>query len=107
MAIWKQEPIVEYKEFTKNFPELSEKFGELIRAIMEQPKLDKKSKELIITALLATQQFESGFKFHVTEAQNRGASREEILETILLLLPYGNVSSFLKSLWWIKDLGIL
>jgi alkylhydroperoxidase/carboxymuconolactone decarboxylase family protein YurZ len=107
MSIWKQEPIDEYKEFTKNFPELSEKFGELIRAIMEQTKLDKKSKELIITALLAAQQFENGFKFHVKEAQNRGASREEILETILLLLPYGNVSSFLKSLWWIKDLGIL
>jgi alkylhydroperoxidase/carboxymuconolactone decarboxylase family protein YurZ len=66
---------------------------------MEQPKLDKKVKELIITALLATQQFESGFKFHLKEAQNRGASREEILETILLTLPYGNVSSFLKSLW--------
>lgn len=107
MAIWKQEPIAEYKEFIKNFPEISEKFGELIHATMEQPKLDKKLKELIITALLAVQQFESGFKFHVKEAQNRGASREEILETILLLLPYGNVSSFLKSVWWIKDLGIL
>jgi alkylhydroperoxidase/carboxymuconolactone decarboxylase family protein YurZ len=107
MAIWKQEPIAEYNEFIKTFPELSEKFGDLIRTIMEQPKLDKKLKELIITALLAAQQFESGFKFHVKEAQNRGASREEILETVLLLLPYGNVSSFLKSLWWSKDLGIL
>jgi alkylhydroperoxidase/carboxymuconolactone decarboxylase family protein YurZ len=105
MSIWKQEPIAEYQEFMKNFPEISEKFGELIRAIMEQPKLEKKSKELIITALLATQQFEDGFKFHVKEAQKRGASREEILETILLFLPYGNVSSFLKSLWWIKELG--
>jgi alkylhydroperoxidase/carboxymuconolactone decarboxylase family protein YurZ len=35
---------------------------------MEQPTLDKKVKELIITALLATQRFESGFKFHVKEA---------------------------------------
>src|SRR6266852_5304895 len=104
MTIWKQEPIAEYKEFIKNFPEISEKFGELIRAIMEQPKLDKRLKELIITALLAAQQFESRFKFHVKEAENRGASKEEILETILLLLPYCNVSSFLKSLWWIKDL---
>jgi len=37
MAIWKQEPIAEYNEFIKTFPELSEKFGDLIRTIMEQP----------------------------------------------------------------------
>ena len=107
MTIWKQEPIAEYKEFIRAFPELAEKFERLIRTIMEQPKLHQKVKELIITALLATQQFESGFKFHVKEAQDRGASREEILETILLNLPYGNGPSFLKSVWWAKDLGIL
>jgi alkylhydroperoxidase/carboxymuconolactone decarboxylase family protein YurZ len=107
MTVWKQEPIAEYKEFIRAFPELSERFGELIGKIMSQPKLDKKHKELIILALLAAQQFESGFKFHVKEAQNWGASREEILEAVSLLLPYGNVSSFLKSIWWLKDLGVI
>ncbi len=58
MTIWKQEPIAKYSEFIKVFPDLSERFGEIIRTIMEQPKLDKKKKELIITTLLATQQFE-------------------------------------------------
>ncbi len=74
---------------------------------MEQPKQDNNVEEFIITALLPAQQFESGFKLHLKKVQNRGASRKEILETILLILPYGNISSFLKSLWWTKDLGIL
>ncbi len=107
MAIWEQEPIPEYKQFIENFPELSEKFGAVIRDIMERPMLDKKTKELVIVSLLGAQKFESGFKFHVKEAMNKGATREERIEVLLLLLVYCEVSSFLKALWWAKDLGVV
>jgi len=107
MAIWEQEPIPEYKQFIEKFPELSEKFGAVIQEILERPKLDKKTKELVIVSLLATQKFESGFKFHVKEAMNKGATKEEIVEALLLLLVYCDVSSFLKALWWAKDLGVI
>ncbi|MEE9252823.1 MAG: carboxymuconolactone decarboxylase family protein [Thermodesulfobacteriota bacterium] len=106
MAIWEQEPIPEYKQFMEKFPKLSEKFGGLIGEIMEGPNLDKKTKELIIVCLLGAQKFEGGFKFHLKEAMNKGATKEEITEALLLLLVYSDVSSFLKALWWAKDAGV-
>ncbi|MDA2920257.1 carboxymuconolactone decarboxylase family protein [Desulfobacterota bacterium AH_259_B03_O07] len=107
MAIWEQEPIPEYRQFMEKFPELSDKFGAVISDIMERPRLDKKTKELVIISLLGAQKFESGFKFHVKEAMNKGATKEEIIEVLLLLLIYCEVSSFLNALWWARDLGIV
>ncbi|MHC1563802.1 MAG: carboxymuconolactone decarboxylase family protein [Candidatus Hecatellaceae archaeon] len=104
--VWKGEPIPEFKLFQEKFPRLSEEFTELVRETLEESKLERKIQELVIIALLAGK-FEGGFKFHLKEAIRHGATREEVAGTILLTLPYCDVATFLKSLAWAKEEGIL
>lgn len=100
--VWKEEPIPEYKSFRKNFPNLSEKFEELVDQSLKKSELSRKTQELIIIALLAGK-FENGFKFHVNEAIKHGATKDEVTGTLMLLLPYCDISTFLKALSWAEE----
>jgi alkylhydroperoxidase/carboxymuconolactone decarboxylase family protein YurZ len=49
--------------------------------------LDKKTAALAYLAVLAAARLESGVPFHVREARDAGASREEVISAILVGLP--------------------
>jgi len=56
--------------------------------IWDRPHLDLKLRELIVIAAAAAQDLAEEVEVHVRGALNRGATREEIVETIVQLAPY-------------------
>ncbi len=56
--------------------------------IWNRPQLDLKTRELIVIAAGAAQDLPEEVEVHVRGALNRGASREEIVETIVQCAPY-------------------
>lgn len=107
MPVFKQEPIKELRCVQERSPEYGQKLLTFVEDTIGSSRLDPKIRELIIIGLLAAENFESGFKFHVKEALNCGATEEEILGAILLTMPYCGIAVFLRSYSWAKDEGIL
>ena len=60
---------------------------ETVKSLDAASKLDKKTEELAYIAVLAALRLESGLPFHVKMAKKCGATREEIISTILVGLP--------------------
>lgn len=81
-----------FMTFAKEAPEQQKAWGELISKLDNACKLDKKTETLAYLAVLASARLESGIPFHVKQAKHLGASREEIISSILVGLPaVGNV----------------
>ncbi|AGF56922.1 alkylhydroperoxidase/carboxymuconolactone decarboxylase family protein YurZ [Clostridium saccharoperbutylacetonicum] len=81
-----------FMTFAKEAPEQQKAWGELISKLDNACKLDKKTEALAYLAVLASARLESGIPFHVKQAKHLGASREEIISSILVGLPaVGNI----------------
>ncbi len=107
MPVFKQEPIKEFKSVQEKLPDYGQKLLTFLENTIGESSLDPKTRELLLVGLLAAENFESGFKFHVKEALNCGATKKEILGAILLTMPYCGVATFLRSYSWANDVGIL
>jgi AhpD family alkylhydroperoxidase len=60
-------------------------------ALDEASALDPKTKDLAYLAVLAALRLESGIPFHVQQARQHGATREEVISAVLLgLQPAGH-----------------
>lgn len=72
--------------FQNEAPEVAEAYNQLILSLIKTKALDTKSKQLIYIAMkIVTSDFVA-VKFHVPMAKKAGASRDEVLETVLLSL---------------------
>jgi alkylhydroperoxidase/carboxymuconolactone decarboxylase family protein YurZ len=81
-----------FMTFIKEAPEQQKAWSELIAKLDNACKLDKKTEALAYLAVLASARLESGIPFHVKQAKSLGASREEIISSILVGLPaVGNI----------------
>lgn len=81
-----------FMTFVNEAPEQQKAWGELVEKLDNACKLDKKTEVLAYLAVLASARLESGIPFHVKQAKELGASREEIISSILVGLPaVGNV----------------
>ena len=81
-----------YMTFMKEAPEQQKAWGEFIGKFDSASKLEKKTQALAYLAVLASNRLESGIPFHVKQAKELGASREEIIGSILVGLPaVGNI----------------
>lgn len=71
-----------------------EAFYTLTDAVSQYAPFDEKQKELILCAIFATHGTEAihGLGHHVLRASELGATREEILGAILLILPVVGIS---------------
>lgn len=58
-----------------------------VQALDSASALNKKTEELAYLAVLAALRLESGIPFHVQSAKQAGASREEVIDAILVGLP--------------------
>jgi alkylhydroperoxidase/carboxymuconolactone decarboxylase family protein YurZ len=61
------------------------------RALSEASALDPKTRDLAYLAVLAALRLESGVGFHVQQAKQHGASRDEVISAVLVgLQPAGH-----------------
>ncbi len=76
-----------FKVFIENAPEYQKAQMDFTMKIGNACKLDRKTETLAYLAVLASSRLESGIPFHVKEAKEAGATREEIVSSILVGLP--------------------
>ena len=76
-----------FETFTQEAPEYQSAWMEAVKKIDMASKLDKKTEELAYLAVLAAVRLESGIPFHAKMAKLHGATREEIISSILVGLP--------------------
>ena len=76
-----------FELFAQEAPEANAAWMEAVQKLDKASKLDKKTEELAYIAVLAAVRLESGLSFHVKMAKKLGATRDEIISTILVGLP--------------------
>jgi alkylhydroperoxidase/carboxymuconolactone decarboxylase family protein YurZ len=76
-----------FEAFMKESGSVGPAFMEMVMKTSEGSALDKKTSELAYIAVLAAIRLQGGLPFHVKSAKALGATREEIISTILVGLP--------------------
>jgi len=88
----------EFDLFLKTFPEAGKAYLGLFKSVMDAPALDKKTKQLILVAVMASQNYIPGVRAHVPQALAAGATRAELAEAVLTILPVAGVNGVLEAL---------
>ena len=72
--------------FQHEAPEVARAFDGLIKSLVATKGLDQKTKQLIYIAMKASVGDQMAVKFHVPMAKAAGATKEEVVDAILLTL---------------------
>jgi len=88
--------------FVLNSPELGKPFADFYESCKNTGVLDKKTKELLMTALACVFRCSSCLEEHIKSALEAGASKEEITEVLLITAAVGAGT----QLDWQKELYI-
>ncbi|AIQ64255.1 carboxymuconolactone decarboxylase [Paenibacillus stellifer] len=73
--------------FAKEAPQQQSAWSELVERLDIASALDKKTQALAYLAVLAAARLVGGIPFHVKQAKELGATRDEIIGSILVGLP--------------------
>ncbi len=84
--------------FQKEAPEVAAAFNGLIRAIAASKGLSPKTKHLVYIALKAATGDAVAVKLHVAMAKDLGASREEVVDAILMTLTVAGLKGVVTCL---------
>jgi alkylhydroperoxidase/carboxymuconolactone decarboxylase family protein YurZ len=76
-----------FQVFMREAPEHQQAWLDTVKKLAAASKLDAKTAEIAYIAVLAAMRLEGGLPIHVKQAKLLGASREEIISTILIGLP--------------------
>jgi AhpD family alkylhydroperoxidase len=76
-----------FQTFMSEAPKHAEAWAAAVQGLDTASALDKKTEELAYLAVLAALRLESGVPFHTAAAKKAGATRDEIISTILVGLP--------------------
>lgn len=85
-------------EFEEEAPEVAKAFNLMIEALKNTTGLDAKTKQLVYIGIKAALGDADAIYYHVSAAKNLGATREEILDTILITLPVCGLTGVAKCL---------
>ena len=76
-----------FQVFMADAPGHAQAWGGMVQGLASASVLDGKTAALAYLAVLAALRLESGVPFHVQQAKQRGASRDEVISAILVGLP--------------------
>jgi alkylhydroperoxidase/carboxymuconolactone decarboxylase family protein YurZ len=76
-----------FRTFMTEAPDHAKAWDAMVQSLAQASALDGKTGALAYLAVLAALGRESGIPFHVREAKQAGASREEVISAILVGLP--------------------
>jgi len=88
----------EFDLFMKSFPEAGKAYAGLFKAVMSRPLLDAKTKQLILIAAMTAQNYPPGVRAHLPQALAAGATREEVAEAVLTVLPVAGINGVIECL---------
>jgi AhpD family alkylhydroperoxidase len=84
--------------FQKEAPEVAAAFNSLIKALVASKGLDQKTKQLIYIAMKAGMGDDMVVKAHVPMAKAAGATREEVVDAILMTLTVSGIRGVVHCL---------
>jgi AhpD family alkylhydroperoxidase len=76
-----------FQSFLTNAPKHAQAWMKAAQELETASALDPKTKELAYIAVLAALRMDSGIPFHVQQAKQKGANRDEVISAILVGLP--------------------
>jgi alkylhydroperoxidase/carboxymuconolactone decarboxylase family protein YurZ len=76
-----------FETFIKEAPEVQKIWMDMVENLDKAISLDNKVKELSYISVLAATGLKNGLPFHVSLAKSQGATRDEIISSVLLGLP--------------------
>jgi alkylhydroperoxidase/carboxymuconolactone decarboxylase family protein YurZ len=76
-----------FQVFMADAPGHAQAWGAMVQGLASASALDGKTAALAYLAVLAVLRLESGVPFHVQQAKQHGASRDEVISVILIGLP--------------------
>jgi AhpD family alkylhydroperoxidase len=79
-------------------PDVAEALSSFVSTLMAQPALDEKVKQLIYVGIATAVDHTRGVEVHARRARDLGATREEILEAMLLSIPAAGLAGISKCL---------
>ena len=86
-------------------PEVMQGFGALHEASIKAGALESKTKELIALGIAITVRCDGCISFHVHDAMQSGASKEEIAETVSVAIMMGGGPSVVYGIEAMQALG--
>jgi len=84
--------------FKKEAPEVAEAFNGLINALVASKGLDQKTKQLIYIAMKASMGDQMAVRAHVPMAKAAGATKEEVVDAILMTLTVSGICGVVTCL---------
>ena len=84
--------------FRQEAPEVAAAFNSLIMALVASEGLDQKTKQLIYIAMKAAMGDDMAVKAHVPMAKAAGATREEVVDAILMTLTVSGIRGIVHCL---------
>lgn len=93
-----------FLKFKEDYPEIAEAYEKMGDAVHTSGPLDDKSRALIKLALSAGAGLEGAVHSHTRKALEKGLTKEEIRQTILLALPTLGLPKMMAALTWVEDI---
>jgi alkylhydroperoxidase/carboxymuconolactone decarboxylase family protein YurZ len=84
--------------FQNEAPEVAKAFNGLIMSLVASKGLDQKTKQLFYIAMKASMGDEIAVKAHVPMAKQAGATREEVVDAILMTLTVSGIRGVVTCL---------
>ena len=84
--------------FQKEAPEVASAFNGLITSLVATKGLDTKTKQLIYIAMKAAMGDDTAVRAHVPMARAAGATREEVIDAILMTLTVSGIRGVVHCL---------
>lgn len=84
--------------FQQEAPGVAKAFDGLIQSLVASKGLDEKTKQLIYIAMKAAQGDETAVKFHVPMAIKVGATKHEVVDSILMTLTIAGIKGVVTCL---------
>lgn len=86
-----------FEQFKEQFPEVAKLFGQLYDSVSHNA-LDEKTKQLVYLGILTATRYSPAIRVHIQKALEAGATKEEIKEALMLVIPAGGLCHFLAVL---------
>jgi len=93
-----------FMKFKEDYPEIAKAYEAMGDAVHTAGPLDDKTRALIKLALSTGAGFEGAVHSHTRKALEKGLSKEEIRQTILLALPTIGLPKMMAALSWAEDI---
>ena len=93
-----------FMKFKEDYPAIAEAYEKMGDAVHTAGPLDDKTRALIKLAISTGAGLEGAVHSHTRKALEKGLSKEEIRQTVLLALPTIGLPQMMAAFSWIEDI---